>query len=226
MENASHTSLTAPTHHPSGEFLVDYAAGALSSAESLLIALHLDFCPDCRRMADVALAAGGALLDAIAPVALPPTAFQRTLQAIDALPKPVDAVIRSAPGFAVKWPAALRNHLAAAPPAKWRKLPAGFRALRVPFKDQSSRVWVMDAPGGRGPLRHGHVADEWTVVLQGGFSDETGTYAAGDFASMGPGAEHTMIAEPGEGCVCIILVRENARYLTLMGKMLAPFLKL
>ena len=226
MENTSDTSQLAPTHHPPGEFLIDYAAGALSQAESLLIALHLDFCPDCRRMADTALATGGALLDAIVPLSLPPTAFQRTLQAIEALPKSVEAVIRSAPTFAVKWPAALRDHLASSPLAKWRKMPAGFRALRVPFKDQSSRVWIMDAPGGRGPLSHSHVADEWTVVLQGGFSDETGTYAVGDFAFMGSGDEHTMIAEPGEGCVCVILIRENARYLTLMGKLLAPLLKL
>jgi putative transcriptional regulator len=226
MEKTSHESLATPAHHPSGEFLIDYVVGALSPAESLLIDLHLDFCADCRRSADVALAAGGALLDAIAPLALPPTAFQRTLQAIDALPKPAKVAVRSAPAFAGKWPAALRNRLAVSSAGRWRKLPAGFRALRIPFKDQSSRVWIMDAPGGRGPLRHSHVADEWTVVLEGGFSDETGTYAAGDFASMGSGEEHTMIAEPGEGCVCVILIRENARYLTLMGRLLAPLLKL
>jgi len=226
MENASHASLVAPIHHPFGELLIDYAAGALSQAESMLIAIHLDFCPECRGLAAIAQAAGGALLDAIAPLQLPPAAFQRTLQAIDAAPNSVEAVIRSAPTFALKWPAVLRDHLAAHPLAKWRKLPAGFRALRVPFEDPSSRVWVMNAPGGRGPLRHGHVADEWTVVLEGGFTDETGTYAAGDFAFMGSGDEHTMIAEEGEGCVCVILIRENARYLTLMGKLLAPLLRL
>jgi putative transcriptional regulator len=226
MENISHAPRTAPTHHPLGELLIDYAAGSLSPAESLLIAMHLDFCAHCRRLADTAQSIGGALLDTIDPLPLPPTAFQRALRAIDAEPNSVEAVIRSAPTFAVKWPAALRDHLASSPLAKWRALPAGFRALRVPFADQSSRVWVMNAPGGRGPLRHSHIADEWTVVLEGGFTDETGTYAAGDFVSMGSGDEHTMIAEKGEGCVCVILVRENARYLTLAGKLLAPLLKL
>jgi putative transcriptional regulator len=226
MENTSHTTAAAPTHHPSGEFLIDYAAGALSPAESLLIAVHLDFCSDCRRAAHVAHQIGGTLLDTIVPLALPPTAFQRTLQAIDAPPMSVEAVIRSAPTFAVEWPAVLRDRLASSQLSRWRKLPAGFRALRVPFEDRSSRVWVMDAPGGRGPLRHSHVADEWTVVLQGGFTDETGTYAAGDFAYMGSGDEHTMVAEPGEGCVCVLLVREQPRYLTLAGKLLAPLLRL
>ena len=63
-------------------------------------------------------------------------------------------------------------------------------------------------------------------MLEGGFTDETGIYAAGDFAYMGSGDEHTMVAEPGEGCVCVLLIRENPRYMTLMGKLLAPFLQL
>jgi putative transcriptional regulator len=199
----------------------------MSPAEDLLMDLHIRACAECRRASDAALAVGGALFDALPPAHLPPSLFQRTLQAIDALdvPPPAAAAAR-APAFAAKWPAPLRDRLAASPLAKWRKLPAGFRALRVPFKDQSSRVWIMNAPGGRGPLRHSHTADEWTVVLEGGFTDETGTYAAGDFAYMGSGDEHTMIAEPGEGCVCVLLIRENPRYMTLMGKLLAPFLKL
>jgi len=218
--------VAAPTHHPPGELLIDHAAGALTPAEMLLIALHLEACPDCRAAAHTALSAGGALLDAIEPMALPPASFQRVLRAIDEAPVSIESVIRSAPTFAVNWPAPLRDRLAEAGHAPWRKLPAGFRALRIPFEDQSSRVWVVSAPGGRGPLAHSHVADEWTVVLEGGFTDETGTYAAGDFAYMGVGEQHRMIAEPGEGCVCVLLVREKPRYLTLMGKLMARILAL
>lgn len=226
MENVSDMPVAAPTHHPAGELLIDYAAGALSPAEALVIDVHLEFCADCRQAARTALDAGGALLDAIEPMALPPASFQRVLQAIDGESVSIDSVIRSAPTFAVKWPAALRGRLASTGHAPWRKMPAGFRALRIPFEDQSSRVWVVSAPGGRGPLAHAHVADEWTVVLEGGFTDETGTYAAGDFAHMGVGEQHRMIAEEGEGCVCLLLVREKPRYVTLMGKLLARLLAL
>jgi putative transcriptional regulator len=226
MENVFDTAVAAPTHHPPGELLIDYAAGALSPAEALVIAVHLEFCEDCRRAERTALDTGGALLDAIEPMALPPVSFQRVLQAIDAAPVSIETVIRSAPAFAVKWPSPLRERLAATGHAPWRKLPAGFRALRIPFEDESSRVWVVTAPGGRGPLAHAHVADEWTVVLEGGFTDETGTYAAGDFACMGVGEQHRMIAEKGEGCVCLLLVREKPRYVTLVGKLLARLLAL
>jgi putative transcriptional regulator len=226
MEDTFGGSVAAPTHHPEGELLVDYVAGTLSPAESLLIALHLEYCADCRQAERAALSAGGALLELIEPMMLPTSTFQRTLQAIEAAPVSTDKVSGSVPGFAVNWPAPLRKRLAAAKRPSWRKLPAGFRALRVPFKDQSSRVWVLDAPGGRGPLRHTHVADEWTMVLEGGFRDETGTYAAGDFALMGPGDQHTMVAEPDEGCLCVLLIREQPRYMTLSGKLLGPLFRL
>jgi putative transcriptional regulator len=233
MDNVFEISTPAPTHHPPEEILIDYVSGAMSEAESMMIDLHLGACAQCRRTVQATSAIGGALLNAIVPAQLPRTLFDSTLRAIDALetqsPRTAvapTATAAAAPDFAQTWPVQLRNHLASRPLPPWRRLPAGFRALRVPFEDKSSRVWIMKAPGGRGPLRHGHVCDEWTVVLEGGFSDETGTYAAGDFAYMGEGDQHLMVAEPGEGCVCVLLVRENPRYLTLVGKLLAPFLKL
>jgi len=228
MDNAFDLITPAPTHHPPEELLIDYASGAMSEAEALMIDIHLDACPRCRRTAQTAFAIGGALLDSIAPARLPRTLFDRTLQAIDAL-EPASARAPAAPplpSFADRWPAPLRSRLSAKPLGAWRKLPAGFRALRVPFEDESSRLWVMQAPGGRGPLRHNHIADEWTVVLEGGFTDETGTYAAGDFAYMTEGDEHRIVAEPGEGCVCLLLVHEQPRYLTLAGKLLAPLMRL
>jgi putative transcriptional regulator len=228
MDNAFDLPTPTPTHHPPEALLIDYAAGAMSLAEALMIDIHLDACPQCRRAAQTASAIGGALLESIAPAQLARGLLERTLQAIDALepapPRATPAV--TLPPFADSWPAQLRNRLASQPLSRWRRMPAGFRALRVPFADESSRLWIMSAPGGRGPLRHGHIADEWTVVLEGGFTDETGAYAAGDFAYMAAGDEHTMVAEPGEGCVCMLLMREDPRYLTLMGKLLAPLLKL
>ena len=37
-----------PVHHPTDEFLLDYAAGALGEPKSLLVATHLSMCPACR----------------------------------------------------------------------------------------------------------------------------------------------------------------------------------
>jgi putative transcriptional regulator len=225
MDNAFNP--TAPTHHPPDEILIDYASGAVSEAESLMVDVHLDACPQCRRTVQAAFAIGGALLDSISPASLPNSLFDRTMQAIAAMePVSVRMPVAPAPPSFAAWPTPLRNRLSSHPPGAWRRLPAGFRALRVPFADQSSHMLVLKAPGGRGPARHSHVSDEWTVVLEGGFSDETGTYAAGDFGYMGKGDEHRIVAEPGEGCVCLLLIRDRPRYLTLAGKIMALMLRI
>ncbi|MDB5395085.1 MAG: anti-ECFsigma factor, ChrR [Rhodospirillales bacterium] len=132
MDNAFDTPELAPTHHPPEAVLIDHASGALSGAEPLIIDIHLDACPHCRRRAQAALAIGGALLDAIAPARLPRILFDRTLQAIDAMePAAMRASAVSAlASFADAWPAQLRNRLSSRPLSAWRRLPAGFRALR------------------------------------------------------------------------------------------------
>ena len=217
----------APTHHPAAELLIDYASGAMFEAEALAIALHLDLCPDCRRAADVALATGGAFFEAIHPAHVRLALFQVTLQEVDGQPRDAvpDTEIGSAPPYAQQWPARLRAHLARRRPRRWRLMPEGFRALRIPTEGVEARLWVVKMPGGKGPPRHRHRADEWSLVLEGGFTDESGSYAPGDFCYMGTGDVHTMIADP-EGCICLILMRTNPQYLTLKGKLAAPLIRL
>jgi putative transcriptional regulator len=120
----------------------------------------------------------------------------------------------------------LRAYLDKNPTLRTRRLPLGFRATRLPFAGTTDRVWLMVAPGGRGPLRHRHVTDEWTVVLEGGFSDQEGTYAAGDFAYVEADSQHKLTAEADEGCTCLVLVRQSPIYLTLAGRLIAPFVKI
>ena len=58
---------------------------------------------------------------------------------------------------------------------------------------------------------HRHVGEEFTVVLQGGYTDSTGNYGVGDFA-VGPGPEqHEPIADPGEPCIALIVHRKAHR---------------
>jgi putative transcriptional regulator len=216
-----------PAKHPAVELLVDYAAGAMFEAEALTIALHLDACPSCRQAADLALATGGALLNEIDPAYVPLALLQVTLQEIDEHAPAVTAgkLAGTVPAYARQWPARLRAHLAGRWPRRWRLMPAGFRGLRIPTEGDAARLWMIKMPGGKGPPRHRHREVEWTLVVEGGFTDESGTYAPGDFCYMGKGDIHSMMADP-EGCTCLIVTRINPEYLTLKGKLAAPLIKL
>ena len=77
-------------HHPSGEFLIDYASGSASEAVSLLVATHLALCPVCRQ--------GVAALETIGSQALEPAGADPTsLPALPAHthPRAVEAQLRT-----------------------------------------------------------------------------------------------------------------------------------
>jgi putative transcriptional regulator len=201
---------THPIHHPPEELLVDYASGSLSHAESLLIETHLGYCAHCRLAAGENDAVGGALLSALEPAQLPPNMLNRTLAAID-------AESHNEP-----------NAIAAAPAGEaWRKLPGGYGMRRIESPGSGdARLWLVKAPPGKGLLKHSHVGEEWTVVMQGAFSDSTGAYRKGDFVALGDGFEHQPVAGPGEDCVCLFLIRGQPVFTTMMGKLMAPFIQL
>ena len=149
----------APAYHPAEEFLLDYATGAASSGEALMIATHLAFCETCRKAIQAAQTVGGNLLDTLEPAHLPPNMLNRTLAAIDAGGdgRPAEPPLLSA---------FLQENFAR---PDWKKLPGGFRMRRIPGRDDTGRVWLFDAPPGMKLLPHRHEGDEWTVILSGVF---------------------------------------------------------
>ena len=51
------------THHLSDEYLVEYAAGSLPEAESLVVASHLSMCGECRARVETFESIGAVLLE-------------------------------------------------------------------------------------------------------------------------------------------------------------------
>ena len=51
------------THHLSDEYLVEYAAGSLPEAESLVVASHLSMCGECRARVETFESIGAILLE-------------------------------------------------------------------------------------------------------------------------------------------------------------------
>jgi len=211
----------APAYHPAEEYLLDYAVGATSPAETLLLATHLAYCDSCRRTVGAARAAGGTLLDTLEPARMPPNMLNRTLAAIDADDRPVAPPPPSLADF-------LTAQMAA---GHWKSLPNGFRMRRVstseePGREGAGRAWLFDAPPGIKLLPHRHVGDEWIVILSGLFLDGGNGYRVGDFARREDGEVHQpAISEQGR-CVSLIMVRDAPQYTTAFGRLAAPFIKL
>src|SRR5205814_6828952 len=142
--------------------------------------------PMARRTVERLSALGGALMESESGAALDEAALQRTLARLDGVAvEPLPAPHRAQPGF--EWaPAPLARHIGT--DARWRRVLGGFEEIRLQLPGDSHRVSLLRLNPGRGLPMHRHVGAEYTVVLQGGYTDATGKYGVGDFA-VGPGPE-------------------------------------
>ncbi len=212
------------SRHPAPEeLLLDYAAGALPDGPALAVALHVALDPRAGRLVAELGALGGALLEGEAGAALDEQALARTLARLDEIavePRPAPFVPRS--GF--EWaPPALARHLG--PGAGWRRAFGGFEEIRVGLPGNAHRVSLLRLAPGRGLPVHRHAGSEYTVVLQGGYTDSTGHYGVGDFA-VGPGAEqHEPIADPGEPCIALIVLEQPIVLTGPVGRWLNPLVR-
>jgi putative transcriptional regulator len=192
------------SHKAPEELLFDYAAGSLPEGPSLAVALHVALDPAARRTVQDLQAIGGALLESEGGPALEEFALERALARIDgvAVEAPT-APPEPAAGF--EWaPPVLLPYLGHAP--RWRKAIGGFENIPIHIPGDSHRIELLRLMPGRGLPRHRHVGNEYTVVMHGGFTDNTGNYGVGDF-TVGPGGnDHEPIADAHDGEPCIALI--------------------
>lgn len=212
------------SRHPAPEeLLLDYAAGTLPDGPALAVALHVALDPASRRAVDRLNAVGGALIEGEAGAALDDAALERAMARLDQVavePRAVPAARR--PGF--EWaPPPLVPHLR--PGMGWRRILGKFDEIRLDVPGDAYRVSLLRLEPGRGLPEHKHTGYEYTVCLQGGYTDATGNYSVGDFA-VGPGAErHEPIADPGEPCIALIVVEKPIVLTGPWGRLLNPLVR-
>jgi len=210
------------SHPAPDELLLDYAAGALAAGRALAVALHVALDPAARRTVERLGVLGGALMEGEGEVPFDEALLQSTLARLDGVgveSKPAPYVPRR--GF--EWaPAPLAPYLAAQP--NWKRVFGGFEEMRLSLPGEH-RVSLLRLEPGRGLPMHRHVGEEFTVVLQGGYTDSTGNYGVGDFA-VGPGPEqHEPIADPGEPCVALIVIEKPIVLTGPFGRFLNPLVR-
>jgi putative transcriptional regulator len=194
------------TRHPApDELLLEYAAGVLPEGLALVVSLHVALDPAARRTVERLRAMAGVMLeDQDGPA--DEMALASILTRLDGEPveAPSPAPAPARPGF--EWaPPALRPYIGN---KDFERVVGGFQRIDLRLHGDRSRATLLKLMPGEGLPVHRHVGTEYTVVLQGGYTDNTGNYVAGDFA-IGPGPqEHEPIADPGEPCIALIVLEK------------------
>lgn len=212
-----------PSFHPPEPLLMDYAAGALPEAVSLMVATHLSYCPECQAEVRRLEAVGGALLEA-----LPPTPVSTGLDAIfaklDAPPPPPARLAGEA------WmPRPLRRALAALPDAPalpWQRVTASLSEIRLPIDaPPGSRTRLMRIKAGQAMPEHTHGGTEYVLVLKGGFTDSSGHFLPGDLAISTDAHVHRPKADDDTDCLCLAVVDGSLKLTGPLGWVVNRFLQ-
>jgi putative transcriptional regulator len=204
--------------HVPEELLIAYAAGSLAEPQALLVATHVALCPACREAATGLDAVGGALLDRLQPAELAPEALETLLSKLDAAAPapppspPLDSVL----------PAPLRAYVGRDfDSIRWKNAGGGVQEFPLPIPNvEGFSVLLFKVGSGRRIPTHTHEGEELTLVLAGGFSDESGHYLRGDVCAADPSVEHRPVADTDGDCVCLAVTAGKLRFSGPLGRIL------
>jgi putative transcriptional regulator len=211
-------------YHPEELMLMNYAAGNLSSAEALIISVHLASCHQCQTYVRQTNLLGGVLFEKITP------ATEDNWDDVDAfissLPErkniPAEAVSSVETGF--------KNPLAKYLPTDlhnlaWKKQTNTISKFDLSglIGEKGANVVLQKISAGAQVPKHTHKGTEYTMILSGGFSDELGVYHQGDFLSRDARHKHSPTALQNEDCICLAVLDAPIRFTGWM-RVLNPFL--
>ena len=210
-------------HHPSDATLSAFASGTLDEARGIVVAAHLSLCAQCRGAVHAFEAAGGALLDDVAPEAMSAGALQRAMAALGPLDIIAPAIRGAGAAAAGDLPAPL-SHYAVGP---WRWIGRGvqWRPVEV-ASDEGVRVFMLKAAPGTKLPRHRHTGTEWTCVFEGAFSHALGRYGSGDFDEADESVEHDPVVDAEHGCVCLVALQGHIELQSWLGRLIQPFVRI
>jgi len=195
--------------HPTTDILNDYVQGNLSTGLSVALSAHLELCKGCKQKfaelesSIVSTWAQGLSVESTSD-------FSHLMANIVNQPQVDnnDSVSQQSPiakihmlDHSFTLPQILAK--AANEGLVWKKLAGGITQAKVDIDTQTQCEFVYMSPGSKTPP-HKHQGSEITLVLDGSFSDESGTYEAADFIVRSGKEEHQPISE--EGCLCFAVL--------------------
>ncbi|MCH2458189.1 MAG: ChrR family anti-sigma-E factor [Henriciella sp.] len=199
-----------------------YAAGTLAPSFRLLVETQAAIRSDVRDRVNHAEAISGIFLEQERPTMLAPNAFERTLQALDDLEEEADA--KDAAKLAserlselLDLPEPLRERaLESCMRGGWKRMTSGVKRLEIGTQAGGHAHLYRIEPGATVPT-HSHFDDELTLVVQGGFSDETGSYGPGDICLKTPTDTHSPVGDDDGICLALAVSEGGMEFKGMLG---------
>jgi len=230
--------------HPSDNELIEFSAGNTDWALSICISSHIERCPTCARKLRSFNKIGGATLSKCTHAPLSNDCFSNVLNKIkqneteDHLQKgntsPLAPTLSSVekPKDQSKYsghmlddlPRVIQKLMPVNKRLHWKRIAPALHEAQITTGQDKYEVCFHKIKRGGKIAEHDHGGKEVTLVLRGSFSDEYGTYQAGDYLVREAGQTHRPLAAQNQDCLCLSVIEAPVKLTGLTGKLINPFL--
>lgn len=216
---------TMAKHHPELDILTEHAAGSLSLAQSACVSAHLNYCDCCLQTVHRLQSVGAAMFESLDPEPVGDALLDRVLARLDEEP-PLSYQPAQRSGQDAT-PALLSRLMAGDfSDLVWKKVTDALRITPIRTGDPQFEFSLLHIKAGGEIPPHDHRGSEMTLVLQGGFSDDRGSYHPGDFIYRSANDVHAPRAFAGEDCLCLAVIDAPLRFTGWKYRWMNPFLRL
>ncbi|WP_204113096.1 ChrR family anti-sigma-E factor [Shimia biformata] len=212
--------MMTPSHHIPEPMMAAYVSGNLPYPYAMVLATHVSMCDECRARYEAHMTLGGAVLETIEAQPVSAGLKSSILAMLDD-PTPPEPPAPTQQGI---YPAPLSQLLGPEGP-RWRKVGMGNRQS-ILSNDEEGSLRLLYIPAGQAVPEHSHNGIELTLVLQGSFSDEGGTFGVGDLEVADESDLHIPTAGPEAPCICLAATDAPLKFSSMIPRLMQPILKI
>jgi putative transcriptional regulator len=215
--------MSKTSNHPAEELLAAYSAGSLPLSQALCVSAHLEHCGVCVHEMQQLNRLGSELMQQLEPA--PPSQLlrQSMLERLDSLvdDRPAQRETGDSPV-----PRCLRQFVSGGyDRLRWKRVSSAIHSVELCRDSNGARVELLKIRPGGSASTHTHLGDEYTVILEGSFSDERGVYRRGDFVVKDSSDRHTPVATKDRECICLAVTEGPVQLTGFFGRLLNPLIR-
>ena len=223
-------------HHPSDELLMLFSAGQLPNALGVILACHLQTCPECRAKSATYDQLGGDLLQengtfGSAPITKPQAKTSTAMldNLLARLDEPAIDPVQE-PSFIHSLESPIPKPLHRFTPEHWEDIP--WRGISkyvqqhvLPLSDSTYVAKFLKIGAGKQLPQHTHRGNEYTLIMDGSFSDSYGDYFPGDFVLANTEVEHQPQVHFEKPCICLAVMDAPIKMTGIFTRLMNPFFR-
>jgi len=211
-------------NHPTDELLVSYSAASLPLSQALCISIHLENCDECAQKLRRLNQVGSELMHQLRPAPPSPGLKAQLLDRLDSITDHGETE-RHSPGNP-SVPSSLHQFIKTSyEDISWNRISRDIQSYELCRDQNSAKVELLRIRPGGTSSTHTHMGDEYTVILEGSFSDEDGLYHKGDFLLRDASHQHTPIATRDKYCICLSVTEAPIQLTGFFGRLLNPLIR-